>query len=219
MNVITAARLHLLTSSTSLRNARICETVLLPGLKPFWFFLSSGSSTGLILIRMQAQYYQVLYTDNVTKNENEMKMYLKEVITPSITEEDSLLCNDLLTFEECEKTLGMMKNNKTPGNDGLTVEFYRCFWKYIGPLVVDSFNFSYEYGQLSSSQRQAVIVLLDKGKDRTLLKNWRPISILNVDYKILSKTIAERLKKVLPGIVHYDQSGFITGENSLLTGL
>lgn len=165
------------------------------------------------ILKMQAQYYQVLYSNNVTKDENDMKMYLKDVITPSITEQDSLLCNDLLTFEECEKTLGMMKNNKTPGNDGLTVEFYKCFWKHIGTIVVDSFNFSYEYGQLSSSQRQAVIVLLDKGKDRTLLKNWRPISILNVDYKILSKTIAERLKKVLPGIVHYDQAGFMKGRN------
>ena len=83
----------------------------------------------------------------------------------------------------------------------------------MGGLVVEGFNLSYEYGQLSNSQRQAVIVLLDKGKDRTLLKNWRPISLLNVDYKLLSKTIAERLKRVLQNIVHSDQVGFINGRN------
>jgi len=46
-------------------------------------------------------------------------------------------------------------------------------------------------GELTTSQKQAVITLLDKGKDRTLLKNWRPISLLNNDYKIISKAIAK----------------------------
>ena len=63
---------------------------------------------------------------------------------------------------------------------------------------------------MSCSQKQAVINLLEKsGKDRTLLENWGPISLVNVDTKIMSKVIAARLKKVLPSIIHYNQTGYV----------
>ena len=64
---------------------------------------------------------------------------------------------------------------------------------------------------MSNSQKQAVITLIEKkGKDRCLIENWRPISLLNVDAKILSKVIATRIKKVLPDIIHHNQSGYIS---------
>ena len=63
-----------------------------------------------------------------------------------------------------------------------------------------------------ASQRQAVITLIDKkGKDRALLKNWRPISLLNFDYKLLSKTISFRVTEYLPKLIHHNQSGFVKG--------
>ena len=64
-------------------------------------------------------------------------------------------------------------------------------------------------GEMSSSQKQAVITLIEKKKDRSLLENWRPISLFNVDTKIMSKVIATRIKKVLPSIIHHNQTGFI----------
>ena len=67
---------------------------------------------------------------------------------------------------------------------------------------------------MSPSQRQAVITLIEKkDQDRCDLKNWRPISLLNVDAKIASKVIAERLKLVLPDFIHKNQSGYIPGRN------
>ena len=64
--------------------------------------------------------------------------------------------------------------------------------------------------QLSASQRQAVIKLLGKkGKDKRYIKNWRPISLLNIDTKILTKTIASKLKKVLPKIIKPDQTAYV----------
>ena len=63
---------------------------------------------------------------------------------------------------------------------------------------------------MSCSQKQAVITLLEKsGKDRALLENWRPLSLVNVDTKIMSKVIEATVKKVLPSIIHYNQTGYV----------
>ena len=79
-----------------------------------------------------------------------------------------------------------MARNKTPGNDGLTIELYDKFWPLISKQLVDSFNFAYENNLMSVSQRQGNIKFIPKpNKDTLLLNNWRPITLLNVDAKIL----------------------------------
>ena len=91
-----------------------------------------------------------------------------------------------------------LKTEKSPGNDGLTAEFYQVFWPTLGHLLVDSLNSSYEKGELANSQRQGIIKLIEKkNKDKRYVANWRPISLLNVDVKIASKAITLRLEKVL----------------------
>ena len=100
--------------------------------------------------------------------------------------------------------------NKTPGNDGLTIEFYLAFWDLVGECLVDALTFAQEQGQLSTSQKQAMITLLEKkDKDRRFIKNWRPISFINVDVKIASKAIARRLESILPELIHPNLNGFI----------
>ena len=74
-------------------------------------------------------------------------------------------CEGALTVPECFKCLQFFGCNKSPGNDGLTVEFYKAFWNTVGNLVVDSLHFAYEYGELSNSQKEAIITLIEK-KDR-----------------------------------------------------
>ena len=111
-----------------------------------------------------------------------------------------------------------MKGNKTTGTDGLPVEFYKVFWKGVDQLLVNSVNYAYASGKLSATQRRGVIKLIPK-KDTELyyVKNWRPISLLNCDYKIAAKVIANRIKQVLPNLISNDQTGFIKdrfiGEN------
>ena len=113
-------------------------------------------------------------------------------------------------MEECKISLESFQNNKSPGNDGIPVEFYKKCWNLICNPFFDCVNGSFEKEELSNSQKQAVITLIEKkGKDRTLLENWRPISLVNVDAKIISKAIANRIKKVLPNIVHHNQTGYI----------
>jgi len=77
---------------------------------------------------------------------------------------------------------------------------------------VESLNESYEKGELSNSQKQAVIKIIEKkDRDKTYLTNWRPISLLNVDVKIATKALALRLEPVLPHIIHRDQNAYFKG--------
>ena len=88
-----------------------------------------------------------------------------------------------------------MQSNKTPGNDGLNKEFYLAFFDILCPNL-KCLNYAFEVGELSTSQIQAVITLIEKkGKDKRYIKNWIPISLLNVDAKILSKILASPCQK------------------------
>ena len=92
----------------------------------------------------------------------------------------------------------------------LPLNFIKRFGRYW--VLVESLNTAYRQGNLSNSQRQALIRLIEKkDKDRKYMENWRPISLLNVDYKIGSKALPARLEKVLPDIIHEDQCAFVKG--------
>ena len=111
-----------------------------------------------------------------------------------------------------------MELDKTPGTDGLPADFYKLFWNDISDYLVNSINYAFGKGQLSVTQRWGIIKLIPKkDAEPDLIKNWRPITLLNCDYKIAAKAIANRLKKVIPKLVNRDQTGFIkrrfTGEN------
>ena len=103
-----------------------------------------------------------------------------------------------------------MQDGKSPGNDGLSCEFYKEFWNDIKQPFIESIFHAKIFGQLSASQRQAIIRLIEKrDKDKTKIGNWRPISLLNVDAKILSKCLAKRLKEVLSKIICSNQTAYV----------
>ena len=106
-----------------------------------------------------------------------------------------------------------MKSDKSPGSDGLPAEFYNFFWDEIGEALVEVLNFCFTKGLLTESMRLAIISLLYKKGDIELLKNWRPISLLNVDYKIGSKALANRLQLILPSILNNDQTCSVPGRS------
>ena len=119
-----------------------------------------------------------------------------------------------LSIQECYDSLLSMGPNKTPGNDGLSKEFYMTFWNSVKEVLIDSLNYSFDNGQLSTTQRQVVITLLEKpDKDIRLIENWRPISLLNVDVKICSKALTNRLKVFLPKLIHPNQAAFVEGRH------
>ena len=167
------------------------------------------------LCRVFSSFYQDLFTsvpcDPVAQSE------LFSNVTSCLSCDDNLCCEGLLTPSECLTTLRGMAHGKAPGCDGLPMEFYVKFWPVLGDDLVRVFNSSFSSGLLSSSQRRGVISLSYKKGDRLDPRNWRPITLLNVDYKIASRAIAARLLKVLHLVVERDQScgvpGRFIGEN------
>ena len=101
------------------------------------------------------------------------------------------------------------EDDKSPGEDGFTAEFYKHFFDLVGSDLINSLNQAFVVGELSISQRRGVITLIPKEDSDLLdLQNWRPVNLLNIDYKIASKTLAKRIENVLPKLVHSDQTGF-----------
>ena len=139
--------------------------------------------------------------------------WLLNQLDTTLTSENQEKCEGALTLSECYEALSQMQTNKSPGADGFPVEFYRRFWSSLGQDLVEVPNYSYEHGQLSDSQKQGIIRLLYKKDDPLLLKNWRPISLLNTDYKICTKVLANRLKKVLSVILSEDQTCGVPGRS------
>ena len=164
------------------------------------------------ILREQMEYYEALYTSAThSENSNNAVPAFFEYITPlEIT--DQQMCEGKVSADECLKALNDFQNEKSPETDGFLAEFYNFFWKELHLDMIKSFNFAFDTGNLSISQRRGIITLIPKpNKDTTSLENLRPISLLNVDYKILTKTIARRLEKVLPKIINPDQTGHVKG--------
>ena len=117
-----------------------------------------------------------------------------------------------LSVKELANALKKMKNGKSPGIDGISSEFLKVFWNRLKYIITNAINYCYKTGKLSISMRQSIITCLPKGnKDRQSLKNWRPISLLCVIYKMASAAIAERIKPFLEKLISKNQSGFLKG--------
>ena len=118
-----------------------------------------------------------------------------------------------LSLEELEGALQRMGRRKVPGLDGLPVEFYLKFWGILGPVVLEVLTEVLRRGTLEGSMAVGVITLLYKKGDASDLANWRPLTMLCVDYKLLAKVLADRLRTVLPDAVHVDQTCGVAGRS------
>ena len=155
------------------------------------------------------EFYSDLYTSqNIDKHC--ISQYLDAVnVERKVSDKDRDTCEGNFSFDECRKAVFSMKKNKSPGSDGISVEFYQQFWDFIGEEIVNSSNEGYDKGELSHTQKHGIVSLISKKDDPLLLKNWRPITLLNIDYKIAAYALATRLKKVMPNIINTDQNGYI----------
>ncbi len=132
-------------------------------------------------------------------------------LSRQLSADQASLCEGALTLDEISFAVKNMNTNKSPGPDGLTVEFYRKFWDLLSPHLVNIFNACFANGEMCDSMKTSNTRVIFKKGDRKSLKNWRPISLLNVDYKICSKALSVRLSKVLEFIVDPDQTCSVPG--------
>ena len=165
-----------------------------------------------IILETIEKFYEDLYSSKTTVSQEAFEEFIKDTEIPKLNNEDQNQMEGPLTLEECKKMLETFKDNKSPGEDGLTAESYKHFFDLIGIDLIESLNQAFKDGELSISQRRGVITLIPKEDSNLLdLQNWRPITLLNIDYKIASKTLAKRIESVLPKLVHTDQTGFMKG--------
>jgi exonuclease III len=168
------------------------------------------------ILEEERKFYSTLYTEKETANavdKDEAKQYfLNRKDLNTVNEDDKELLESEVSYNEICNAIKELPNGKTPGSDGIPIDFYKVFWTKISKMVEDSINYGIKEKNLSLEQKRAVLSLLPKqGKDIRLLKNWRPISLLNSDYKILAKIVAIRLLTVIPYVINNDQAGCIKG--------
>lgn len=114
--------------------------------------------------------------------------------------------------EELRVALAELNAGKSPGSDGIPPEFYSKFWQHLSPFFGHSLAHAIHMGSLSTNQCRGVITLIPKKDvDRRRIENWRPITLLNCDYKIFTKAVAIRLQRVMGKLIHHNQTGFMAG--------
>ena len=130
-----------------------------------------------------------------------------------LNDDDISFLEKPITESDILLALKNSKNGSAPGLDGLPAEVYKFFWNDIKKPLIDCINFSYDSGELCTTQKQGVMCLIFKGKglNRELISNWRPISLINFDYKLIAKTLSMKLLSCISKCIGPGQFAFIKG--------
>ena len=186
-----------------------------PHLELRLLFLVSSSNFKEVNKRIEDHFSKIL-SSKIAKNDDVQRVnfnqFAKDVEIPSLSNEEQIEMENDLTMEEIKRVIKLFSRNKTPGDDGFSVEFYEAFLDLLGGNLLDCYNEAFHENQLSISQRRGIISLIPKSEENlNEITCWRPITLLNVDYKILSRIMATRIEPSLPSLIHSDQTGFIKG--------
>ena len=162
------------------------------------------------------KFYQKLFTSN-SPNIGDIVSYLDSTNLPHISQETHENLEKPFSVEEMDVVISKLKNNKSPGWDGLSNEFYKTFWPKIRDLLFKALEESITASCLSPSQRIGILTIIPKPKspiELVHIENWRPITLLNIDYKIFTHVIKNRLLTSIPTIISKMQSGFQAGKST-----
>ncbi len=161
------------------------------------------------------EFYSDLYTSELPPCINCEEWPLDKITFPKIDSTIARTLGDPVSISEVVEAIKLLQSGKSPGPDGFTIEFYKAFSISLAPALQNVFNEAFSKGCLPPTLSSASITLIaKKDKDPHLCGSYRPISLLNVDYKILTKILSLRLQQVLPQIISADQTGFMIGRHS-----
>ncbi len=155
-------------------------------------------------------FYKRLYCKISEDNEDQIDSFLEMLELPLLTEDQNKALNAEINILELNEAITRLKANKLLGRDGFTTEWYKAFREELMPILLTTCNWALKKGLTPPTWKEAIVSLIPKeGKERTKCGSYRPISILNVDYRIYTSIMARRMEKFLPNLIHNDQTGFI----------
>ena len=157
------------------------------------------------ILEYQRAYYKDLYAE-----EKDVKFNLNNDTNIKIPEAMRVQADTVFTKGEMAKAIKDLANNKTPGSDGIPIDWYKVFYTKIRDVLFEAIEESFEKGKLYPSALEGIINLIPKGqKDSRFLKFLRPITLLSADYKVIEKILANRMQPMLEEIINMDQKGFM----------
>ena len=121
-----------------------------------------------------------------------------------------------ISLEEVFNAINSQRNNKSPGNDGLTAEFYEHFSNEVAPILLEVYNSWKQLGIIGISSRKGIISVIYKKGDKKDIANYRPISRLNLDYKIFTTILKNRMQITLVNIIGENQIAAIKNRTILI---
>jgi hypothetical protein len=159
-------------------------------------------------------YYKRLYSTKL-ENQDEMNNFLDRYQVPKVNQDQIIDLNSPIFLKEIEGVINSpttKKNKKSPGPDGFSAEFYQHFKEDLIPILLKLFHKIETEGTLPNLFYEATLTLTPKPhKNQTKQENFRPISLTDINTKILHKILAIQIQENIKTIIHHDQVGFIPG--------
>lgn len=155
------------------------------------------------------------YFDELFEEKASMRSPIIDVLQHVISDEDNAQLTAPFQIEEFKDAMFAMQPDKCPGSDGFNPDFYQHFWNTCSADIYHECCQWLNEGQFPPSLNATNIALIPKGNEQRSMKDWRPIALCNVLYKLVLKVLANRLKKILHKCIAETQSGFVPGRSIL----